>query len=100
MPTYDYVCASCGHEMEVIHSVHGHGPAACPVCGGQMRKAYRPPAVVFKGTGWARKERSGASRPKGEAKESKDSKDAGSADPKAGKPAAEVAKSGTSGESS
>ncbi len=60
MPTYDYVCSSCGHRMEVVHSVHGHGPAACPNCGGAMRKAFAPPAVVFKGTGWARKERSGA----------------------------------------
>ncbi len=47
--------------MEVMHSVHAHGPAACPVCGGAMKKAYAPPAIHFKGTGWARKERS--SRP-------------------------------------
>lgn len=59
MPTYDYICSSCGHAMEVVHSVHGHGPAGCPECGGAMRKAFAPPTVVFKGTGWARKERSG-----------------------------------------
>ena len=58
MPTYDYVCSSCGHRMEVMHGVHGHGPSACPVCGGQMRKAFAPPVVHFKGTGWAKKERS------------------------------------------
>ena len=57
MPTYDYVCTSCGHEMEVMHSVHGHGPAACPVCGSPMRKAISAPAFHFKGSGWARKER-------------------------------------------
>ncbi len=61
MPTYDYVCSSCGHAMEVVHGVHGHGPAACPVCGGPMRKAFTAPAVHFKGTGWAKKER-GSSR--------------------------------------
>ncbi len=71
MPTYDYVCSLCGHEMEVVHSVHGSGPEACPKCGGKMRKSFAPPAVVFKGTGWARKERSGgrpAKTPPSEAK--------------------------------
>ncbi len=58
MPTYDYVCQKCGHRMEVVHGLHGHGPSTCPVCGGDMRKAFAPPAVHFKGTGWARKERS------------------------------------------
>ena len=56
MPLYDYKCMKCGHEIEVMHSVHGHGPSACPVCGGEMRKSYAPPNVVFKGSGWARKE--------------------------------------------
>lgn len=58
MPIYDYVCAACGHRMEVMHGVHGHGPSACPICGEQMRKAFAPPAVHFKGSGWAKKERS------------------------------------------
>ena len=62
MPTYDYVCSDCGHEMEVMHSIHGHGPATCPKCGGHMKKAFSPPTVHYKGTGWARKERSGGAR--------------------------------------
>ncbi|HEX7491630.1 MAG TPA: FmdB family zinc ribbon protein [Candidatus Limnocylindrales bacterium] len=63
MPIYDYVCVSCGHEVEVIHSVTADGPAACPKCGGQMKKAIVAPAVHFKGSGWARKEKSGSSKP-------------------------------------
>ena len=62
MPTYDYVCTNCGHEVEVSHSVHGHGPSVCPICGGQMRKAIVAAAVHFKGSGWARKDR-GTGRP-------------------------------------
>jgi putative FmdB family regulatory protein len=62
VPIYDYVCTTCGHGVEVIHSVNGHGPAACPKCGGQMRKAIVAAAVHFKGSGWARKDR-GAARP-------------------------------------
>lgn len=63
MPVYDYVCVSCGNEIEVIHSVTADGPAACPKCGGQMKKAIVAPAVHFKGSGWARKEKSGSSKP-------------------------------------
>jgi predicted nucleic acid-binding Zn ribbon protein len=52
--------------MEVFHPVHGQGPSACPRCGGEMRKAFAPPTVHFKGTGWARKDRSaGSHRTKG-----------------------------------
>ena len=59
MPFYDYVCEKCGHEVEVMHSVHGSGPSACPKCGGEMKKAITAAAVHFKGSGWARKERTG-----------------------------------------
>lgn len=56
MPIYDYICTGCGHEMEVVHSIHGHGPGACPKCGSKMRKGFSVAAVHFKGSGWARKE--------------------------------------------
>ena len=58
MPTYDYACAACGHRFEVVHGVHGHGPETCPNCGGgPVRKAFAPPTVVFKGSGWAKVDR-------------------------------------------
>ncbi len=62
MPIHDYVCLNCGHAMEVMHSVHSHGPAACPQCGGQMKKTLAAPSVHYKGTGWARKDRAGGGR--------------------------------------
>jgi len=68
MPTYDYVCATCGHEIEIMHSVHGQGPA-CPQCGSAMKKAISAPAVHFRGTGWARKERGSTKPAKAEPKE-------------------------------
>jgi putative FmdB family regulatory protein len=67
VPTYDYVCTACGHEVEVVHPLHGAGPSACPVCGSPMRKSFAPLAVHFKGSGWARKER-GPSRSSGKAR--------------------------------
>ena len=62
MPTYDYVCVSCGHQVEVMHSVHADGPSVCAVCGGPMKKAIGVPAVHYKGSGWARKEKSSAGK--------------------------------------
>ena len=57
MPTYDYLCRSCGHRVEVVHGIHSHGPASCPVCGAPMRKAISAPTIHFKGSGWAKKDR-------------------------------------------
>ena len=59
MPVYDYVCGDCGHLLEVIHGIHAEGPRFCPSCGaeGRMTKAFNAPAVVFKGSGWAKKDR-------------------------------------------
>jgi putative FmdB family regulatory protein len=57
VPIYDYVCAN-GHTTEVIHGVNDNGPANCPVCGAPLRKALSAPTIHFKGSGWAKKERS------------------------------------------
>ncbi len=56
MPVYDYVCLRCAERVEVIHAVHAPGPDECRVCGGPMRKALSAPAIVFKGSGWAKKD--------------------------------------------
>ena len=58
MPRYDYVCSACGRRFEVLHGVNDAGPASCALCGeGPVRKAITAPAVHFKGSGWAKKER-------------------------------------------
>jgi putative FmdB family regulatory protein len=68
MPIYDYVCSNCQHRVEVIHGINDAGPRFCPNCGfeGGMRKALATPAIHFKGSGWAKKDRtstSGARKP-------------------------------------
>ncbi len=65
MPIYDYRCSACDHLVEVIHGINDPGPRYCESCGaeGTMRKGFATPAVVFKGGGWARKERSSSSKP-------------------------------------
>jgi putative FmdB family regulatory protein len=57
MPIYEYACTACGRRVEVIHGIHEPGPSNCDVCGGPMTKLLSPPAIVFRGTGWAKKER-------------------------------------------
>lgn len=63
MPIYDYICSNCRHRLEVIHGIHEDGPRFCPACGaeGTMTKAMTTPAVHFKGSGWAKKDRSSTS---------------------------------------
>jgi putative FmdB family regulatory protein len=61
MPIYDYVCSQCGHRVEVIHGINAEGPVTCEVCGGSLKKALSAPAIVFRGTGWAKKERHSSS---------------------------------------
>jgi putative FmdB family regulatory protein len=63
VPIYDYVCETCGHVMEVIHGIDADGPDECPLCGGPMSKAFSAPAVHFKGSGWAKKDRKSVSGP-------------------------------------
>lgn len=64
MPLYDYGCQQCGHALEVMHGVNQAGPERCERCGGRMRKLLSPPAIVFKGSGWAKKDARSA-RPRG-----------------------------------
>jgi putative FmdB family regulatory protein len=63
MPLYDYICEN-GHIVEVMHGVNDSGPAKCERCGAEMRKLLSTPAIVFKGSGWAKKDRSSKPAPR------------------------------------
>ena len=80
MPIHDYTCARCGHLIEVIHGIHEGGPRFCPSCGaeGTMRRGFSAPAVHFKGSGWAKKDRSATSSP-GKSRTSKSGDEAAAA---------------------
>ena len=62
MPIYDYVCTACDHRADILHGINDPGPKYCPSCGreGTMRKQFAPPAIHYKGSGWARKDRGGS----------------------------------------
>jgi putative FmdB family regulatory protein len=78
MPIYDYLCPT-GHRFEVIHGVNAEGPATCPICHeAPVRKAISAPSIHFKGTGWAKKDRT-TRRPVTAGAESDDTGPAGDA---------------------
>jgi putative FmdB family regulatory protein len=62
MPIYDYTCSNCRKVTEVIHGINDPGPKFCPECGaeGTMTKKFVAPTIHFKGSGWAKKDRSTA----------------------------------------
>ena len=64
MALYDYRCAACGREVEVMHGIHDQGPETCATCGGPMSKVLSPPAIHFKGSGWAKKDAATKAKPK------------------------------------
>ena len=63
MPIYDYVCGACRHRFEVFHGLNETGPHQCPLCKGPVTRAYAPPTIVFKGSGWAKMDRRSTSAP-------------------------------------
>ena len=84
MPIYDYLCSNCRHLTEVIHGIHDEGPRFCPACGaeGTMKKALSTPTVHFKGSGWAKKDRSSTSSARTKASAASSSSDRGSSEGK------------------
>ena len=52
VPTYEYECRSCKRTFEVQHRISDAPPAACQECGGELRRVFYPPGLVFKGTGF------------------------------------------------
>ena len=52
MPTYQYRCADCGRELEVVQKFTDASLTECPSCTGNLRKVFNAVGVVFKGSGF------------------------------------------------
>jgi putative FmdB family regulatory protein len=54
MPTYDYICDSCGHEFEAYESILASPRTDCPECKlPKLRRKIGPgAAILFKGSGF------------------------------------------------
>jgi len=54
MPTYQYRCTDCGHDLEAVQKFTDAALTECPNCRGQLRKVFNAVGVVFKGSGFYR----------------------------------------------
>lgn len=54
MPTYDYTCTLCNHEMEAFHAMSAEPLKDCPACGqpGLKRRIGTGAGLLFKGSGF------------------------------------------------
>jgi len=80
MPTYDYRCAACGHELELFQSITESPKRKCPACRKQKLKRVigAGAGILFKGTGFYQTDYRSESYRKG-AEAEKPSTDTGSA---------------------
>lgn len=61
MPTYEYLCRSCGDRIEVVQSFSDDPLTVCAACGGELRKVFSAAGLIFKGSGWHIKDYAGSS---------------------------------------
>lgn len=54
MPTYQYACTACGHQLEAVQTFADEPLSECPACEGRLRKLFSGVGVVFKGSGFYR----------------------------------------------
>ena len=54
MPTYDYVCDTCGNEFDAFESIMSQPQTDCPKCKApKLRRKIGPgAAILFKGSGF------------------------------------------------
>jgi putative FmdB family regulatory protein len=61
VPTYQYACTECGHELEAVQKFTDDPLTECPNCTGKLRKVFSAVGVVFKGSGFYRTDSRGKS---------------------------------------
>jgi putative FmdB family regulatory protein len=54
LPTYQYACTACGHQLEAVQSFTDQPLTECPACEGRLRKLFNSVGIVFKGSGFYR----------------------------------------------
>ena len=77
MPTYEYRCKACGHELEIFQSITEGVKRKCPSCGKSKleRLIGTGAGIIFKGSGFYQTDyRSSAYKEAADADKPKDSK--------------------------
>jgi len=52
MPTYEYVCKTCGNRFEAWQKMTDEPLTECPNCHSEIHRVLFPAGVVFKGSGF------------------------------------------------
>ena len=52
VPTYEYNCATCDRNFDVVQSFSDDPLDTCPTCGSPVRKVFGNVGIVFKGSGF------------------------------------------------
>jgi putative FmdB family regulatory protein len=52
MPTYEYLCKSCGQRFETWQKMSDEPLTVCPNCGAEIHRVLFATGVVFKGSGF------------------------------------------------
>ena len=87
MPTYDYVCRSCGHQFELFQTISAPVKRKCPQCAARKleRLIGAGSGVLFKGSGFYQTDyrsdsyKKAAAAEKGGGSDGKSKKDGGEA---------------------
>jgi putative FmdB family regulatory protein len=86
MPTYEYLCESCGHRFEVLQHIADAPLATCPNCSGHIHRVLFPAGIVFKGSGFYKTDSRGTSTAADPAPTSHESSSASDSNGKSDKP--------------
>jgi len=78
VPTYQYACTACGHQLEAVQSFTDAPLTQCPECDGSLRKLFSGVGVVFKGSGFYRTDSRKSSSPSSSSSSSAGSSSSGS----------------------
>jgi putative FmdB family regulatory protein len=94
MPTYEYLCRSCGKRFEAWQKITDEPITVCPNCSGEVHRVIYPVGLMFKGSGfYSTDNRGAASAASTPTADSGDASTAGTAE-KGDTPAASEAKAG------
>jgi putative FmdB family regulatory protein len=62
VPTYEYRCKACGHELEIVQAFTEDALTRCEACGAdQLRKVFGSVGISFKGSGFYKNDSRGKS---------------------------------------
>jgi putative FmdB family regulatory protein len=82
MPTYEYVCKTCGENFDVHQSFSDKPLKKHAACGGELQKVFHARGIVFKGGGFYATDSKPSTKPEKKAAKKDDKKSDSKSDSK------------------